>query len=154
MSTSRFTWSPTFFKGIITCCWVWAIIMIVNVWASSSTSHTVKDVPSRAMKPFGMMYLINWRSGTWNLNQRELPSGVIDVIVTVQSTWPCTMCPPNRFCASMARSRLTLLPTLSSPRFVRRKLSGATPTLKVSLSNSVTVKQVPAFKRKRQKGIC
>jgi hypothetical protein len=45
--------------------------------------------------------------------------------------------------AETARSRLTLLPCLREPRFVRRKVSGATPTLKEDLSNWVTVRQVP-----------
>ena len=45
--------------------------------------------------------------------------------------------------AETARSRLTLLPCLRDPRFVRRNVSGATPTLKEDLSNEVTVRHVP-----------
>jgi hypothetical protein len=82
-------------------------------------------------------------------------------------TW--TICPPNRVCAAMALSTLTLSPTFSwpaipifmpintsflysclpdhksenPPRFVRFRVSGANPTLNVSSSNSVTVKQAP-----------
>lgn len=32
---------------------------------------------------------------------------------------------------------------MREPRFVRRRVSGATPTLKLSLSKAVTVRQVP-----------
>jgi hypothetical protein len=45
--------------------------------------------------------------------------------------------------AETARSRLTLLLCLREPRFVRRKVSGATPTLNEDLSKDVTVRQVP-----------
>jgi hypothetical protein len=45
--------------------------------------------------------------------------------------------------AETARSRLTLLPCVREPRFVRRNVSGATPTLKEALSNEVTVRHVP-----------
>lgn len=45
--------------------------------------------------------------------------------------------------AETARSKLTLLFSLSDPKFVRRSVSGATPTLKEDLSNEVTVKHVP-----------
>lgn len=48
-----------------------------------------------------------------------------------------------RVCDETARSRLTLLAWFSEPRFVRRRVSGATPTTKESLSNAVTVRQVP-----------
>lgn len=46
-------------------------------------------------------------------------------------------------CADTALSRLTFEPSDRSPRFVRRSVSGATPTLNVLLSNSVTVRHVP-----------
>lgn len=42
-----------------------------------------------------------------------------------------------------ARSRLTWLFCFREPRFVRRRVSGATPTLKEDLSNEMTVRQVP-----------
>jgi hypothetical protein len=45
--------------------------------------------------------------------------------------------------ADTARSRLTLLCSFKEPRFVRRSVSGETPTTKESLSKEVTVKQVP-----------
>lgn len=48
-------------------------------------------------------------------------------------------------CPATALSRLTLLPTFNSPRFVRRNVSGAIPTLNdVVPSYSVTVRQVPS----------
>jgi len=40
-------------------------------------------------------------------------------------------------------SKLTFEPSLRLPKFVLRNVSGATPTLKDDLSNSVTVRQVP-----------
>jgi hypothetical protein len=43
----------------------------------------------------------------------------------------------------MALSKLTLPPSFNRPRFVRRNVSGATPTLKYSFVNSVTVRHVP-----------
>lgn len=45
--------------------------------------------------------------------------------------------------AETARSRFTLLSFFREPRFVRRRVSGATPTLNEDLSNQVTVRQVP-----------
>jgi len=45
--------------------------------------------------------------------------------------------------AETARSKLTFDPSIKSPRFVLRSVSGATPTLKEVLANSVTVRQVP-----------
>ena len=45
--------------------------------------------------------------------------------------------------ADTALSKLTLLSFFKDPRFVRRRVSGATPTLKEDLSNHVTVRQVP-----------
>lgn len=43
----------------------------------------------------------------------------------------------------MARSTLILSPGLKSPRFVRESVSGARPTLKLSLSKVRTVRQAP-----------
>lgn len=48
-----------------------------------------------------------------------------------------------RVLADTARSRLTRDPLVSEPRFVRRRVSGATPTTNESVSNEVTVRQVP-----------
>src|SRR5271155_2263175 len=45
--------------------------------------------------------------------------------------------------AETALSRLTFEPCLRLAKFVLLRVSGATPTLKVVLSNSVTVRQVP-----------
>src|SRR5579859_2302734 len=58
----------------------------------------------------------------------------------------CTKCPPNLICPATALSRLTLLPTLNSPKFVRLSVSGAIPTLNDLVpSYSVTVKHVPTI---------
>lgn len=59
------------------------------------------------------------------------------------STCPWTKCPPIRVLALTALSKLTLDPCFKAPRLVRRRVSGATPTLNEDLSNSVTVKHVP-----------
>lgn len=59
------------------------------------------------------------------------------------STWPWTKWPPMRVVAETARSRLTLLSLTREPRFVRRSVSGAQPTLNEVVSNHVTVRQVP-----------
>jgi hypothetical protein len=48
-----------------------------------------------------------------------------------------------RVCDDTARSRLTESPCASEPRFVRRRVSGATPTVKVESVKAVTVRQVP-----------
>jgi hypothetical protein len=45
--------------------------------------------------------------------------------------------------ADTARSRLTLPCCFKEPRFVRRSVSGETPTTNESLSKDVTVRQVP-----------
>jgi hypothetical protein len=45
--------------------------------------------------------------------------------------------------ADTARSKFTLLSFFNEPRFVRRRVSGATPTLKEDVENHVTVRQVP-----------
>lgn len=45
--------------------------------------------------------------------------------------------------ADTARSRLTLLCCFREPRFVRRRVSGETPTTKESSVKDVTVRQVP-----------
>jgi hypothetical protein len=49
-----------------------------------------------------------------------------------------------RVLAETARSRLTLEPSFSPPKFVRRRVSGAHPILNDDLVNSVTVRQVPS----------
>jgi hypothetical protein len=59
------------------------------------------------------------------------------------SILPCTLWPPIRVDARTARSRFTCEPFSSFPRFVRRSVSGATPTLNAPLSNSVIVRHVP-----------
>jgi len=48
-----------------------------------------------------------------------------------------------RVLAETARSRFTRLSFVRDPRFVRRRVSGATPTTKDSDVKEVTVKQVP-----------
>lgn len=48
-----------------------------------------------------------------------------------------------RVCDDTARSRLTASPAARAPRFVRRRVSGATPTTKVEAVKEVTVRQVP-----------
>jgi hypothetical protein len=48
-----------------------------------------------------------------------------------------------RVLARTARSRLTGLFSFNEPRFVRRSVSGATPTTNESLVKDVTVRQVP-----------
>lgn len=48
-----------------------------------------------------------------------------------------------RVLAETARSRFTFDPVVSEPRFVRRRVSGATPTVKEDVVKEVTVKQVP-----------
>jgi hypothetical protein len=47
--------------------------------------------------------------------------------------------------ADTARSRFTLLPAFNEPRFVRRSVSGETPTTKepAEAEKDVTVRQVP-----------
>lgn len=61
------------FEGKMTLCWVCATIMMVKVLAIVSTSQTVNDVPSNAIKPLGTMYLIRF-GGTANFTHRESPS--------------------------------------------------------------------------------
>src|ERR1700709_106357 len=90
-----------------------------------------------------MIYLSTLLSRGWNLNVNAFPSGSIFSIVATVSTCPCTKCPPIRVVAETARSRLTLLFCLRDPRFVRRSVSGATPTLKEDFSKEMTVRQVP-----------
>jgi hypothetical protein len=48
-----------------------------------------------------------------------------------------------RVCDETARSRLTESPCAREPRFVRRRVSGATPTVKEESVKEVTVRQVP-----------
>ena len=57
-----------------------------------------------------------------------------------------------RVLAETARSRLTLEPSSSDPRFVRLSVSGAAPILKEDLLNSVTVRHVPSEIRRRKLG--
>jgi hypothetical protein len=67
-------------------------------------------------------------------------------MVATVSTCPCTKWPPIRVEADTDRSRLTFPPSFKEPRFVLRRVSGATPTLKKEEedgSNSVMVRQVP-----------
>jgi len=87
----------------------------------------------------------------------------VHILILEQNTRTCTKCPPNRTCPFTARSRSTLSPTLSSPaskfgvsnglsppmsarripRLVLFNVSGASPTLNLVASNSVTVRQQP-----------
>ena len=45
--------------------------------------------------------------------------------------------------AETARSRFTFEPVVKEPKFVRRRVSGATPTVKEEVVKVVTVRQVP-----------
>lgn len=72
-----------------------------------------------------------------------LPSGVMERIVATVSTWPWTKWPPIRVVAETARSRFTLEFSFRLPRFVRRRVSGETPTLKVVGVKEVIVRHVP-----------
>src|SRR5579862_8170183 len=100
------------------------------------------------------MYISILASAGLNVIAMALPSGSTFIISAVVSTWPFfrrhyqgytwTKCPPKRTCPATALSRLTLLPSCNSPRFVRLKVSGAIPTLNdVVPSYSVTVRHVP-----------
>ena len=129
------------------------------------TSHTVREVPSMAMNPFGTMYFIS-SVGALTLMKRDSLSAHFSVVpfatrecglgacnytltftvpmmVPTLSTCPCTMCPLLRPSIAAARSRFTGEPELRSPRFVSRSVSGAHPTLNMDASNSVTVRQTP-----------
>jgi len=87
------------------------------------------------------------------------------MMVAVESTWPCTKWPPKRVFGGngvlpsevvverdfvdvdMARSRLTVEFTARWPRLVRRRVSGAMPSLKEVRSGEreVIVRHVPKF---------
>ena len=60
---------------------------------------TVKDVPFRAIEPFGAMNLANW-SGALNRNRWEAPSGSMAVITPTPSTCPDTRWPPSSSASS------------------------------------------------------
>ena len=59
------------------------------------------------------------------------------------STWPWTKWPPIRVVALTARSKFTFEPSFRLPRFVRRSVSGETPTLNWEGVKDVMVRHVP-----------
>ena len=76
-------------------------------------------------------------------NVSALPSGVTERIVAMVSTWPWTKWPPIRVVALTARSKFTFEPSFRLPRFVRRSVSGETPTLNWEGVKDVMVRHVP-----------
>lgn len=73
-----------------------------------------------------------------------LPSRRVEAMVATVSTWPCRKWPPKRVSARRARSRLRWEDLVRLPRLVRRRVSGAMPTLKVvGEGRAVIVRQVP-----------
>mmetsp|Transcript_7630 Transcript_7630/g.14944 ORF Transcript_7630/g.14944 Transcript_7630/m.14944 type:complete len:229 (-) Transcript_7630:384-1070(-) len=89
-STSTLTWSPMFFRGIITADCVCDTSMNSNQQAPGLTAVIVRLVPSTAMYPFSTMLFIS-SAGTFPILIRKLsPSFSLWTICPVPSTWPCT----------------------------------------------------------------
>mmetsp|Transcript_2523 Transcript_2523/g.7549 ORF Transcript_2523/g.7549 Transcript_2523/m.7549 type:complete len:241 (-) Transcript_2523:76-798(-) len=88
------------------------------------------------------MYFMRLRSQPM-VNQSASFSGSTFLMTPVASTWPCTMCPPILPLAARDLSKLIVEPSLRSPRFVRRSVSGASPKVKPLPSTFVTVRHVP-----------
>ncbi|KAM3066378.1 hypothetical protein ACMFMF_011936 [Clarireedia jacksonii] len=110
---------------------------------SSVSFVTVKLAPSNVTYPFSTIYLITCLSLGLSLSVNASPSSSLLINSATVSTCPCTKCPPMRVFAETARSRLTSELTSSEPTFVRRRVSGAHPTVKLSLVKLVTVRQIP-----------
>eukprot|EP00041_Stephanoeca_diplocostata_P016851 m.334390 g.334390 ORF g.334390 m.334390 type:complete len:365 (+) comp20505_c1_seq1:642-1736(+) len=141
-STSIFTFLPAILCGRVIHFCVCAMSMTENRCRSWSTVVTVRLVPSTATYPFLTMYRKS-SLGTAMVTHRASPSGRCATTVPMPSICPCTQCPLFLASAACARSRFTLSPGLSSPRFVNLIVSGAQCTVKLESSNFVTVRHVP-----------
>jgi hypothetical protein len=95
-----------------------------------------------AIEPFLMTYR-RTVSGASKKIRQPLPSSRFSRSRPTASTWPLTRWPPIRAESWRARSRFTLAPALSSPRFVTRSVSTATSAENSLLPISTTVRQTP-----------
>ena len=126
-SHSRFTVLPTpLVERFVTA----RVCGMMETWKlRSSTAATVRLMPSMQMEPFSTMY--RSRSGDAEMvYQTALSSWRSSLTVPVPSICPETIWPPNRPSAGMARSRLTGLPGLRSPRELRDSVSCMTSAVK------------------------
>src|SRR5262245_44428173 len=140
MSVSRLTVAPGCLKPSVVTSSVCGIRATLK--RSAATSTTVRLTPSTATDPLATICAAS-SGGQANQTVSQSPCGSRSATRPTPSTWPWTMWPPSRSPTRNERSRLIRSPAWSSPRLVRRSVSGPAWKEQVRAVRPTTVRQQP-----------